>query len=59
MSDIKDLSISTSQMIEKFKYDKKTRQNNLTFILNHKIGESFIIHNIDVDALTKFLNEEL
>ena len=59
LSDIKDLSISTSQMIEKFKYDKKTRQNNLTFILNHKIGESFIKHNINVNALTKFLNEEL
>ena len=59
MSEIKDLSISTSQMIEKFKYDKKTRQNNLTFILNHKIGKSFIKQNIDVNTLTKFLNEEL
>ena len=46
-------------MIEKFKYDKKTRQNNLTFILNHKIVKSFIKQNIDVDTLTKFLNEEL
>ncbi|MDC0226863.1 3-dehydroquinate synthase [Alphaproteobacteria bacterium] len=59
LSEIKDLSISTSEMIEKFKYDKKTRQNNLTFILNHKIGKSFIKQNIDVDTLTKFLNEEL
>ena len=46
-------------MIEKFKYDKKNRQNKLTFILNKKIGESFIKYNMDVDVLVKFLNEEI
>jgi 3-dehydroquinate synthetase len=46
-------------MIEKFKFDKKNKQNELTFILNKKIGESFIKYNMDVNVLTKFLDEEI
>ena len=56
---IKKLSISTSGMIQKFKLDKKNRQNELTFILNKRIGESFIKHNVSVNVLTQFLNEEI
>ena len=59
LHDIKSLSISTSGMIKKFKFDKKNRQNELTFILNKKIGESFIKYNMDVNVLTKFLDEEI
>ena len=59
LHDIKSLSISTSGMIEKFKFDKKNKQNELTFILNKKIGESFIKYNMDVNVLTKFLDEEI
>ncbi len=59
LHDIKKLSISTSGMIQKFKLDKKNRQNELTFILNKRIGESFIKHNVSVNALTQFLNEEI
>ena len=59
LSDIKNLSFSVPEMIEKFKYDKKNRQNKLTFILNKRIGESFIKYNMDVDVLVKFLNEEI
>ena len=59
LHDIKKLSISTSGMIEKFKLDKKNRQNELTFILNKRIGESFIKHNVSVNVLTQFLNEEI
>ena len=59
LNDIKKLSISTSGMIQKFKLDKKNRQNELTFILNKRIGESFIKHNVSVDVLTQFLNEEI
>ena len=59
LHDIKKLSISTSGMIQKFKLDKKNRQNELTFILNKRIGESFIKHNVNVNALTQFLNEEI
>ena len=59
LHDIKKLSISTSGMIQKFKLDKKNRQNELTFILNKRIGESFIKHNVSVDVLTQFLNEEI
>jgi 3-dehydroquinate synthetase len=46
-------------MINKFKFDKKNRQNKLTFILNKKIGESFIKHNMDVNVLAQFLNDEI
>ena len=59
LSDIKNLSFSVPEMIEKFKYDKKNRQNKLTFILNKKIGESFVEYNMDIDVLVKFLNEEI
>ena len=59
LHDIKKLSISTSGMIQKFKLDKKNRQNELTFILNKRIGESFIKHNVSVNVLTQFLNEEI
>ena len=59
LHDIKKLSISTSGMIEKFKLDKKNRQNELTFILNKRIGKSFIKHNVSVNVLTQFLNEEI
>ena len=37
LKEIKNFSINTPEMIEKFKYDKKTRNNKLTFILNNKI----------------------
>jgi len=59
LNDIKKISISTSGMIQKFKLDKKNRQNELTFILNKRIGESFIKHNVSVNVLTQFLNEEI
>ena len=59
LHDIKKLSISTSGMIQKFKLDKKNKQNELTFILNKRIGESFIKHNVSVNVLTQFLNEEI
>ena len=59
LHDIKKLSISTSGMIQKFKLDKKNRQNELTFILNKRIGESFIKHNVSVNVLIQFLNEEI
>ena len=59
LNDIENLSFTTSEMIEKFKFDKKNRHNKLTFILNKKIGESFINYNMDVNILTQFLNEEI
>ncbi|MDC3116273.1 3-dehydroquinate synthase [Alphaproteobacteria bacterium] len=59
LHDIKKISFSTSEMIKKFKLDKKNRQNELTFILNKRIGKSFIKHNVDVNVLTQFLNEEI
>ena len=42
LRDIPDLSITTLKMVEKFKYDKKTRNNKLTFILNHQIGKPLL-----------------
>ncbi|MDC1375561.1 3-dehydroquinate synthase [bacterium] len=59
LKEISDFSITTSKMVEKFKFDKKTRNNNLTFILNHEIGDSFIKHNINVNNLIEFINEEI
>ena len=59
LKEISDFSITSSNMIEKFKYDKKTRNNKLTFILNWKIGESFIKHDINVNDLIEFINEEI
>ena len=53
------ISITTSKMIDKFKYDKKNKNNQLTFILNERIGKSFIKNNMDISVLTKFLDEEI
>ena len=46
-------------MLEKFKFDKKNKNGQLTFILNNKIGESFIKNNMDMNILTNFLNDEI
>ena len=59
LSDVPYLDIKTSAMMEKFKYDKKTRKNKLTFILNNKIGKSFIKNDIDLLALENFINDEI
>jgi len=59
LKDIPELSISTSEMMEKFKYDKKTRQGKLTFILNNKIGDSFIKQDVDLNILKNFITEEI
>ena len=59
MHEVKNLSITTTEMLNKFKYDKKNKNNQLTFILNEKIGKSFIKNNMDEDILTKFLNDEI
>ena len=59
LKDFESISITTSKMLEKFKFDKKNKNNQLTFILNKKIGESFIKSNMDVNILTNFLNDEI
>ena len=53
------ISITTSKMLDKFKYDKKNKNNQLTFILNERIGKSFVKNNMDISVLTKFLDEEM
>ena len=55
-STIKSIS---SEMLKKFKYDKKNKNNQLTFILNEKIGKSFIKNNMDENILIEFLNDEI
>ena len=47
LKDIKNISITTTKMLEKFKFDKKNKNNQLTFILNKKIGESNKKNNMD------------
>ena len=59
LKDVQFLGITTSKMLKKFKYDKKNKNNQLTFILNEKIGKSFIKNNMDENVLTKFLNDEI
>ena len=59
LQDVQNLSITTSEMLKKFKYDKKNKNNQLTFILNEKIGKSFIKNNMDENILIKFLNDEI
>ena len=59
LQEVKDLPITTSNMMSKFKYDKKNKNNQLTFILNEKIGKSFIKNNMDENILTNFLNDEI
>ncbi|MDC0093038.1 3-dehydroquinate synthase [Alphaproteobacteria bacterium] len=59
LSDIPDLKITPLKMVEKFKYDKKTRNNRLTFILNKKIGNSFIKYDVNVNDLIEFISEEI
>lgn len=59
LKDLKNISITTKQMLKKFKFDKKNKNNQLTFILNKKIGESFVKSNMDVSVLTDFLNDEM
>ena len=55
----KNLSLSSKKMIERFRFDKKSKQNQLTFILNKGIGKSFIHNNIDIHYLIQFLDKEL
>ncbi len=59
LQELKNLSITTSEMLQKFKYDKKNSNNQLTFILNKKIGQSFIKNNMDENILIEFLNDEI
>ena len=59
LKDIKSLSITPLEMLKKFKYDKKNKNDQLTFILNRKIGKSFIKNNMDENILTEFLNEDM
>ena len=54
-----NISITTAKMLDKFRYDKKNKNNQLTFILNEGIGKSFIKSNMDISVLTKFLDEEI
>ena len=53
------LSITTSEILKKFKYDKKNKNNQLTFVLNEKIGKSFIKNNMDENILIELLNDEI
>ncbi len=59
LRDLINLPITTSEMLKKFKYDKKNKNNQLTFILNEKIGKSFIKNNMDENILIEFLNDEI
>ena len=59
LKETKNLSITPLEMLKKFKYDKKNKNNQLTFILNKKIGKSFIKNNMDKKILTKFLDDEI
>ena len=59
LRDFPNLNIKTSVMLDRFKYDKKTKKNKLTFILNKKIGESFIKNDIDLLTLENFINDEI
>jgi len=55
----KNLSLSSTELIERFKFDKKNKQNQLTFILNKGIGKSFIHDNVNINDLTQFLDKEI
>ncbi len=59
LQELINLPITTSEMLKKFKYDKKNKNNQLTFILNQKIGKSFIKNNMDENILIEFLNDEI
>ena len=59
LQEVQNLSITTLGMLKKFKYDKKNKNNQLTFILNEKIGKSFIKNNMDENILIEFLNDEI
>ena len=59
LQELTNLPITTSEMLKKFKYDKKNKNNQLTFILNEKIGKSFIKNNMDENILIEFLNDEI
>jgi len=55
----KNLSLSSTKLIERFKFDKKNKQNQLTFILNKGIGKSFVHNNVNINDLTQFLDKEI
>jgi|TARA_B110000305_G_scaffold171813_1_gene189804 3-dehydroquinate synthase len=59
IKDIPNLLLSADEIFDKFKYDKKTKNNKLTFILNNKIGESFIKKDVNTEILKNFLTEEI
>ena len=58
-NNFKNLSLSSAKLIERFKFDKKNKQNQLTFILNKGIGKSFVHNNVDINDLTQFLDKEI
>ena len=59
LQEVQNLSITTLEMLKKFKYDKKNKNNQFTFILNEEIGKSFIKNNMDEEILTEFLKDEI
>ncbi len=59
LKELNNFPITTSEMLKKFRYDKKNKNNQLTFILNKKIGKSFIKNNMDENILNEFLNDEI
>ncbi|MDC1067472.1 3-dehydroquinate synthase, partial [Alphaproteobacteria bacterium] len=59
LRNFKNLSLSSTELIERFKFDKKNKQNQLTFILNKGIGKSFIHDNVNINDLTQFLDKEI
>ena len=59
LQEFRNFTITTSKMLRKFKYDKKNKNNQFTFILNKKIGKAFIKNNMDKKILTKFLDDEI
>ena len=59
LDNFKKLSLSSKKMIERFRFDKKNKQNQIVFILNKGIGKSFICTDIDIQDLTQFLDKEL
>lgn len=49
---------SAAEMLNYMLQDKKTEQGNMTFILAHKVGESFVEKNVDKQLVTNFLKSK-
>lgn len=58
LSDIRNEPFSVENLLRHMGHDKKAEGGQLTFILNRRIGQSFVAKSVSATAMATFLTEE-